>query len=104
VNSKFRTAPSRATLKKYGLTEQQYLFMGRTQQWRCAVCKRHPKNLRLCIDHQHSPKRTERWVRGLLCFRCNKFLVGRYKHKQAWLFTEAAKYLSAGIDWRKVEA
>lgn len=41
----------------------------------CAICKKpesHFKN-RLAVDHNH---RTGK-VRGLLCYRCNKFLVGR---------------------------
>lgn len=101
MDAKFRTAPGKATLKKYGLTEEQYLAMGRALKWRCAICKRKPKKLRLNIDHQHSKEHKEKWVRGLLCFRCNKFLVGRYKRHQAWLFWQAAKYLASKKDWRQ---
>lgn len=41
----------------------------------CSICKK-PKTAfkkRLSIDHNHKTGR----IRGLLCFRCNKLLVGR---------------------------
>lgn len=100
--TKFKTPPRLDRLRKYGLTEEQYLKMGRSQGWKCAICRRYPKKLRLNIDHQHAKKVQDRWVRGLLCFRCNKYLVGRYKSEQAWLFEEAAKYLASKRDWRQV--
>lgn len=41
----------------------------------CALCNKHrsafTKNL--SIDHNHKTNK----IRGLLCYRCNKFLVGR---------------------------
>lgn len=42
----------------------------------CAICKKHESNFkkRLHVDHNHSTKK----VRALLCYRCNKFLVGRF--------------------------
>lgn len=42
---------------------------------RCAICQkpRHEFKKNLAVDHNH---RTGK-VRGLLCYRCNKFLVGR---------------------------
>lgn len=47
----------------------------RAQDGSCAICKRHELTFtkRLAVDHNHKTSR----VRGLLCFRCNKFLVGR---------------------------
>jgi hypothetical protein len=42
----------------------------------CAICKKHESHFmkRLAVDHNHKTMR----VRGLLCYRCNKFLVGRH--------------------------
>jgi len=41
----------------------------------CAICKKHESNFkkRLAVDHNHKTGK----VRGLLCYRCNKFRVGR---------------------------
>jgi len=41
----------------------------------CGICKRPPKpGKNLHIDHDHKTGRP----RGLLCYRCNKFMVGRH--------------------------
>lgn len=49
--------------------------MSRLQNACCAICKKPEKHFakRLAVDHNHKSGK----VRGLLCFRCNKFLVGR---------------------------
>lgn len=79
--------------RKYGITEADYQAMLQTQGGKCAICGRPPKpGKNLCVDHEHSKART---IRGLLCFRCNKYLIGRYRKEHAWLFTKAAEYLSA---------
>ncbi len=41
----------------------------------CAICKK-PRSAfknNLSVDHNHKTDR----IRGLLCYRCNKFMVGR---------------------------
>lgn len=38
----------------------------------CAICGRPPKSKRLARDHSHTSGK----CRGLLCYPCNKFLVG----------------------------
>lgn len=42
---------------------------------RCAICQkpRHEFKKNLAVDHNHLSNK----IRGLLCYRCNKFLVGR---------------------------
>lgn len=42
---------------------------------RCALCQkpRHEFKKNLSVDHNH---RTNK-IRGLLCYRCNKFMIGR---------------------------
>jgi len=74
------------TLKECEL-ERQKLYDH--QEGRCAICKRHETEFakRLHVDHNHKTGR----VRGLLCFRCNKFLVGRQTIESA---TKLLNYLS----------
>lgn len=42
----------------------------------CAICKKPEKSFkrRLSVDHNH---RTGK-IRGLLCYRCNRFIVGKH--------------------------
>lgn len=53
--------------------ERQKLSDAQNQS--CAICKKHESHFmkRLAVDHNHKSGR----VRGLLCYRCNKFKVGR---------------------------
>lgn len=56
--------------------EQERQKMSDNQKGCCAICKK-PENhfkKRLAVDHNHKTSK----VRGLLCYRCNKFLVGRF--------------------------
>lgn len=43
---------------------------------KCAICNKARAEFKnnLSIDHNHKTGK----IRGLLCFRCNKFLVGRH--------------------------
>ena len=52
----------------------------------CAICKksRHMFKLNLAVDHNHKTNK----IRGLLCYRCNKFLVGRHNLETARLVYE----------------
>lgn len=54
------------------------------QGYACYVCQQVPKRFRLCIDHFHvrgwkkmPPSERVKWVRGVICFRCNTTFVGR---------------------------
>jgi hypothetical protein len=67
------------TLKKYGLTEEDYQKLNTAQDGRCAICRKRPplrktragqQYERLDIDHCHNKGR----VRGLLCCNCNAIL------------------------------
>lgn len=78
------TPPLPVTLKKYGLTIEMWLKLAESQGHACAVCKQVPTNGRLNIDHYHAkgwkkmqPERRVDYVRGLLCYRCNNFYVGK---------------------------
>lgn len=78
-------------LKKYGITGSQYELRLLNQGGACAICRRFPKTKRLCVDHDHKTGQ----VRGLLCYMCNRKLIGRYRYHQAWIFERAWKYLLA---------
>lgn len=76
--------PKPATLKKYGLSLTDWQAMADEQSHACFVCRQQPTQGRLCIDHDHvrgwkrmPPDQRKRYVRGLLCFRCNTTFVGR---------------------------
>ena len=76
--------PTKATLKKYGLSFEEWQKMADDQGHACYVCKQEPKKGRLHIDHEHvkkwkklEPNERKKWVRGLLCFRCNTSFLGR---------------------------
>jgi formate dehydrogenase maturation protein FdhE len=55
------------SLKKYGLTVEEFRRMEKEQGGCCAVCGIKP-DYRLCVDHRHDTGK----VRGLLCRTCNK--------------------------------
>lgn len=57
------------------LAEAERQKMSDAQEQRCAICRKHETEFknRLAVDHNHKSGR----VRGLLCYRCNKFKVGR---------------------------
>lgn len=52
----------------------------------CAICKRPRSTFKnnLSVDHNHKSDR----VRGLLCFYCNKRLVGRHTIETATLILD----------------
>jgi recombination endonuclease VII len=83
-------------LKKYDLSPEQYEFMLRMQNGVCAICEKPPKAMRLAVDHDHGDGR----VRGLLCFLCNKFLVGKHTVITA---RKVLAYLDTDFDGRLVK-
>lgn len=90
----------------YGLTLAQYNKMLELQKGVCAICKKLPVTKRLNVDHEHAQKKipgSGGRVRGLACFRCNKFVIGRWRAEHAsWLRT-AADYLESTFDGRKLK-
>lgn len=56
-------------LRKYGLTEDDYDWKLREQDYRCAICRKHQNETGkvLVVDHDHDTGK----VRGLLCNSCN---------------------------------
>ena len=83
----FARPPSKGTLRKYGLSTEQWLAILAGQGWVCAVCKRVPPSGRWVTDHFHHQNRTwkkmtaeqrRREVRGIICAFCNSHVVGRF--------------------------
>ena len=63
-------------LKKYGLSEEDYIQLCKTQNYKCKICGVSETELqkKLCIDHDHKTGK----VRGLLCNNCN-LALGYFK-------------------------
>lgn len=69
-------APSKVTLKKYGLSEQEWLSIFDAQGRKCLICEQTDK--KWVIDHAHvkgfkkmSLEDRKKYVRGILCTYCN---------------------------------
>lgn len=102
-----RTKRNKYLLAKYGITIEIYDAMLKYNDGKCWICHRKPKpGKNLNVDHQHLTKAEKKAgavfgkVRGLLCFFCNKYLIGRRKAEHAYLFKNAAAYLSSNFDCR----
>jgi hypothetical protein len=74
--------PSLATLRKYGLSLQDWQEMYNLQDGKCFICEREME--RPCVDHFHirnwrhmKAEKRKLYVRGLLCVYCNRRLLGR---------------------------
>lgn len=66
--------PSLATLKKYGLTAAEWMYIWEYQGSACAICKKVPESGVLHVDHYHvkgfkkmKPEMRKTYVRGILC-------------------------------------
>ena len=82
-----KTRESRWRARGIVLTVPEYDVMLVSQGGVCAICKKEPGKNRLSVDHDHSDGR----IRGLLCYICNRKIVGR--HKTGILLRAAADYL-----------
>lgn len=76
--------PSQPTLRKYGLTLDDWIAILDRQGQVCAICKKQPTTGRFCVDHEHvagfkkmSPEQKKIFVRGLTCWYCNHAYLGR---------------------------
>lgn len=81
--------------KTYRISSADYEYMLTQQGSRCAICRRLPKARRLSVDHDHKTGK----VRGLLCYVCNRKLIGRYRFEHAWIFLRASEYLKGELVW-----
>lgn len=70
--------------RKYGISNEDFENLSRAQGGSCFICGALPKSRNLHVDHVHvkgykklPPGEKILYVRGLLCFQCNKLLMGR---------------------------
>lgn len=84
----------RYSLRRLGLTPEQYDAMLAEQQFSCAICKTHQTEFkrRLAVDHCHTTGK----VRALLCDNCNKG-IGCLK-EDAGILSAAIVYLAKHND------
>ena len=66
---------------EYGISLKDYNRMLKEQGKLCALCGRHQEEFknRLAVDHNHKTGQ----VRGLVCFYCNKYRIGKHDRMSA---------------------
>ena len=76
--------PTPTTLKKYGLSAEEWQVLYDIQEGKCAICGKAPSTGRLNIDHNHvlgwkklDPSERKKYIRGLLCYVCNHRILTR---------------------------
>jgi hypothetical protein len=79
-------------LRGINLTWEQYQEMLKAQGGCCAICRKPPVSKALHADHNHETG----YVRGLLCFTCNRFLT------DAKLLEDALAYVQSEQVMRRV--
>ena len=79
------STPSRATLRRYGLTATEWLAFLKAQGGVCAICEGVPKTGFWVTDHEHvakwkkmPPEQRKRYVRGVICSFCNSHVLSRF--------------------------
>lgn len=76
--------PSKATLRKYGLTLGEWKAILDRQGRICPICEKEPSTGRFVVDHFHArgwkkmtPEKRKTYVRGLTCWYCNRWYMSR---------------------------
>jgi hypothetical protein len=77
------------TIKRHGVTPEQYGEMFNKQEGKCAICGKHQDKLKssLHVDHNHETNK----IRGLLCYKCNSVLG--YADDDIQILLQAIEYL-----------
>lgn len=90
--------PVASTLRRYGLTAEEWRRILKRQRGGCGVCGLVPESGTLHIDHEHvrgwrrmTPLTRRQFVRGLLCWFDNGVLLRRGATPER--LRNAAKYL-----------
>lgn len=86
--------PSRQTLRKYGLTAEEWIAMWKATDGACHFCGKRPKSGKLYVDHDHirrwrykKPEERKRHVRGLVDAWCNRWRIARNDYASATQLT-----------------
>src|SRR6266852_1434020 len=89
--------PSRATLRKYGLTYSTWDKIWNAQGQKCGLCG--GQHNKWFVEHEHTKQYSKMpseirsmYVRGIVGFVCNKFLIGKHTLTTARL---VVKYLES---------
>lgn len=76
--------PIPRTLKKYGLSLNDWKNILANQGYKCPVCSRIPSSGIFRVDHIHvqnykymTPEKKHMWIRGLCCVHCNRFYLAK---------------------------
>lgn len=79
----------RIVSKRYNLTEQEFLNLFETRNYKCDICgtSKDENKKGLAVDHCHKTGK----IRGLLCGNCNNG-IGRFKDN-IQILENAVKYL-----------
>jgi hypothetical protein len=100
VRSKRTSSRARTLQQKYGISEEQWDWMYNRQKGLCPICQKliqKPGNKlgkrAAAVDHDHKTGR----VRGLTCYRCNRFKIGRNTTES---ITRLYHYLTSEFDGR----
>ena len=95
-------ARSKRLKQEYNLTPAQWNKMFKLQDGKCPICLKpilKPGNAEGkragSVDHDHKTKR----VRGILCYRCNRFVIGRNHSDRA---KRVYDYLTSSFDGREL--
>src|SRR3972149_8874044 len=90
--------PTNVTLKKYGLSLDEWQALYDKYNGACHVCYQKPSTGRLNVEHEHvkgwrkmKPEERKKYIRGLACYICNHRLLTRGVTIEKLL--NAAKYL-----------
>lgn len=102
IKNKRETNRSGMLRRQYGITQDQYDELLKKQDFRCAICRKHRDECKtnFHVDHAHSESK---WVpagaiRGLLCWSCNRQLIG--DRTNADLYLAASEYLKRHTGWQ----
>jgi len=82
------SAHDRRVSETYGLRPGEYEVLFAAQGGVCAICKESRRE-RLSVDHDHKTG----VVRGLLCRRCNNYLLAKGAKDRPEVLRAAAEYL-----------
>lgn len=105
IKNKKESQRARSLKNKFGITLEQYDQLLEEQDYSCAICKKHEGefNRKFAVDHAHtgSDHIPEGMVRGLLCWSCNRLVIGKQTNPD--IFQRAADYLRRHTGWKVPE-